>query len=102
MAVCCESGDGNKNVSNAQCSIRVAALPYGGHFFDPCVARCRECNDSWWVVGKPYLWITSRLPVTRPELQTSHSRCECRRCQRWSRLLLLLVLAFGSYKRSSR
>jgi hypothetical protein len=36
----------DKNVSNAQRSIHVAALPYGGHFFDPCVARCRGCNDS--------------------------------------------------------
>jgi len=46
MAVCCESGDANKNVSNAQRSIRVAALPYGGPFFYPCVACCRGCNDS--------------------------------------------------------
>src|SRR6202521_1153598 len=37
--------------SNAQGSIRVAALPYGGHFFRLCVARCRVRNDSGWIVG---------------------------------------------------
>jgi hypothetical protein len=33
--VYCESSDANKNVSNAQRSIRLTALPCGGHFFDP-------------------------------------------------------------------
>jgi hypothetical protein len=51
MAVCCESGDANKNVSNAQRSIRVVALPYCGHFFDLSVARCGEWKDSGWIVG---------------------------------------------------
>ena len=55
MTVCCESGDANKNVSNAQRSIRVAALPYCGHFFDLSVARCGEWKDSGWIVGKPSL-----------------------------------------------
>jgi hypothetical protein len=53
MAVCGESGDANKNVSNAQRSIRVAALPYCGHFFDLSAARCGEWKDSGWIVGKP-------------------------------------------------
>jgi hypothetical protein len=34
------------------------------------------------------------LPMTRPEIQTSHSRCESRRCQRWSRVPLAFGLGF--------
>jgi hypothetical protein len=37
-----------------------------------------KCNDSVQMVGLtlPYR-IMEELPVTRPEIQTSYSRCEC-------------------------
>jgi hypothetical protein len=38
MAVYCESRDANKNVNNAQRSIRAAALPKAAIFFDLCVS----------------------------------------------------------------